>query len=351
MISSEHKRFLAVLGVLLLLGLVLSVFKPPPLTPAGVRFEGRTMGTYYIITLAGSQLPAAETERLHRLVEAELRAINQAMSTYIPDSEISRFNAAPGVEPFEISPAFRTVMERAFELHRETNGYFDPTLGPLINLWGFGHTGVPENTPGEAEISAQLAKVGLDRIRLTEEGLIKESPELALNLSAIAKGFAADQLLSLLLDEGYVNVFVEIGGDVAVRGKNPAGSPWRIGIQVPERDGPEDILKVLGMDAGGMATSGDYRIYREEHDGFAHHILNPRTGRPAESTLTSVTVIAADCMTADAISTGLFAMGTEAGLDWVNRRPGLEALFIDRLDGKFIHSPSEGFGRYVLERL
>ncbi|MCC5844513.1 MAG: FAD:protein FMN transferase [Verrucomicrobia bacterium] len=351
MISNEHKRFLTVLGILALIGLVLSLFKPPVESVLATSFDGRTMGTYYIVTIAGVELPDAETDRLHRLVEAELRDINQAMSTYIPDSEISRFNAAPAAEPFAISPSFRQVMERAFDLHEKLNGYFDPTLSPLINLWGFGHTGAPEHAPGEEEIARLLDRVGLHRIQLTDDGLVKESPELELNLSAIAKGFAADQLADLLFNEGYVNVFIEIGGDLAVRGKNPAGGPWRIGIQVPERDGPEDILKIIGMESGGMATSGDYRIYRENPDGFSHHILHPHTGRPVLSTLTSVTVIAKDCMTADAISTGLFVMGTEAGLNWVNSQPGVEALFIDRDNGGFTRTASEGFNRHVLESL
>ncbi len=351
MLSNEHKRFLTVLCILALLGLVLSRFKPPVDSVLATSFEGRTMGTHYIVTLAGVELPDAETDRLHRLVEAELRGINQAMSTYIPDSEISRFNATTAAEPFAISPAFRRVMERSFDLYGKLGGYFDPTLSPLINLWGFGHTGAPEQAPGDEEIAHLLDRIGLHRIQLTDAGLIKESPELELNLSAIAKGFAADQLADLLFNEGYVNVFVEIGGDLAVRGKNPAGGPWRIGIQVPERDGPEDILKIIGMESGGMATSGDYRIYRDNPDGFSHHILNPRTGRPALSTLTSVTVIAKDCMTADAISTGLFVMGTKAGLDWINNQPGVEALFIDRANGGFTRTASDGFSRYVLDSL
>ena len=351
MISREHKRFLTVLGLLALLGVIISFLKPPVESVTATTFGGQTMGTYYIVTLAGVDVPDEETDRLHRLVEAELRDINQAMSTYIPDSEISRFNRFRETTPFPISPAFRTVMERAFDLYEDLDGYFDPTLSPLINLWGFGHTGTPEEDPPFVEITLALDQVGLHRMQLTDEGLVKDAPDMELNLSAIAKGFAADQVADLLFNEGFVNVFVEIGGDLAVRGKNPAGGPWRIGIQVPERDGPEDILMVIGLEAGGMATSGDYRIFREHPEGFTHHILNPRTGRPAVSTLTSVTVIAKDCMTADAISTGLFVMGTEAGLDWVNRHPGVEALFIDRVDGEFVRSASDGFDRFVLESL
>jgi thiamine biosynthesis lipoprotein len=351
MISNEHKRFLTVLGILALIGLMLSILKPPVESLLATSFNGRTMGTYYIVTIAGIELPDDETDRLHRLVEAELRAINQAMSTYIPDSEISRFNAWRSTGPFPVGPLFRTVMERSFEMYEKLGGYFDPTLSPLINLWGFGHTGAPSSTPSEADIELGLARIGMHRLELSDEGLAKDPPDVEINLSAIAKGFGADRVAELLFNEGYVNVFVEIGGDLAVRGKNPAGGPWRIGIQVPERDGQEDIVKIVGLEAGGMATSGDYRIFREDPDGFAHHILDPRTGHPAISTLTSVTVIAKDCMTADAISTGLFVMGTERGLAWVDTQPGVEALFIDRVDDEFVFAFSAGFERLILDPL
>lgn len=349
MIQNEHKRFLTVLGILALIGLVLSILKPPLTLSPATSFEGRTMGTGYNITIAGVELPDEETDRLHRLVEAELKAINQAMSTYIPDSEISRFNRFRESEPFPVSPHFNKVMERSIELYEQMDGHFDPTLSPLINLWGFGHTRAPENKPTQAEIDALRERVGLHRIQLTDEGLIKDPADIELNLSAIAKGYAADQVAALLFHEGFIHVFVEIGGDLAVRGKNPTGGPWRIGIQVPERDGPEDILKIIGMDSGGMASSGDYRIFREDPDGFAHHILDPQTGRPVQSTLTAVTVIAKDCMTADAISTGLFVMGTEAGIAWVDSQPGVEALFIDRTSEGFEIITTAGFDLYILE--
>lgn len=351
MIPNEHKRFLGVLGVLAVLGLTLSVLKPPAESVLATSFQGFTMGTYYVVTLAGVELTADETDRLHQLVETELRAVNQAMSTYIPDSEISRFNASRTQEPFPISPAFRTVMNRSFEMYAKLEGYFDPTLGPLINLWGFGHTGAPSALPSEAEIEVALARTGMNRIQLTDEGLAKDPADVELNLSAIAKGYGADRVAEVLFKEGFVNVFVEIGGDLAVRGKNPMGGPWRIGIQVPERDGPEDILKIIGLESGGMASSGDYRIFREQADGFSHHILNPRTGYPAISTLTSVTVVARDCMTADAISTGLFVMGTERGMAWVEGQPGVEALFIDRVDDAFVFTMTGGFERMILDPL
>lgn len=349
MITSEHKRFLAVLALLALLGFVLSTLKPPLALPPVTAFHGNTMGTHYIIKIAGTELPDDETDRLHRLVEAELRDINQAMSTYIPDSEISRFNLARTPEPFPVSPAFRDVMQRAFDLHQRMDGLFDPTLGPLINLWGFGHTRPPEHAPSEPEIEALRARIGLDRITLTDDGLLKDPPDLELNLSAIAKGYAIDRLTSLLAHQGFVNLYVEIGGDLNVRGKNPEGLPWRIGIQVPERNSPEDVFKIIAMETGGMATSGDYRIFRENPDGITHHILDPRTGRPAQSTLASVTVLAADCITADGIATGLFVMGTRDGLEWVNAQPGIEALFIDRTDNGFTVTTSPGFDRFLLE--
>lgn len=337
--------------VLAVVGILLTRKDPNPPTRPSVRFGGQTMGTYYIVTLAGVEMSDLEEGRLRGKVQAELRAVNDAMSTYIPDSEISRFNRWESDEPFPISDRFREVMRASFDLYEAMERVMDPTVGPLVNLWGFGEAGETNADPDAEALAAARDVVGLHKLELTDEGLRRLVPGVQLNLSAIAKGYAVDRLLSLLTAEGFVDVYVEIGGDLAVRGRNPQGFPWRIGIQVPEPDSWDDVELILGLDYGTIATSGDYRNFREQAEGRIHHIIDPRTGRPAQSALASVSVYAPDCMTADGIATGLFVLGTEAGLAWVEARPGVEALFIERLpNGRFRHHQTSGFGRLIVER-
>jgi len=346
--SSAHVRFFVVLGLLALAGFLLSRLPTEAAPGPGTRFDGGTMGTHYGVILAGVELSDTEYERVRMLIEAELLAVNMAMSTYIEQSEISQFNRWTSAEPFPAGESFRTVLRRAIELNKALDGAMDPTVGPLVNLWGFGEAGERDEDPGERAIASALERVGLDRLELGEEGVVKSMAELQLNLSAIAKGYGVDRVLDRLLSEGFVNVYVEIGGDLAVRGRNPRGLPWQIGIQVPEPDGPEDVELILSLERGGLASSGDYRIFRESGGGRAHHILDPRSGHPVRGPLASVTVFAEDCMTADGFATGLFVLGTEEGLRRVETRPGVEALFLERAgDGSFTRHYSSGFERLM----
>lgn len=327
----ENKFFLLLLLILGLFGGLLMVYSP---SPGGafsmVSFTGETMGTTYEVQIAGVELDDAALLRLKRLVDAELLAVNEAMSTYMPESEISRFNrSGPGV-PLPVGIRFREVLERSFEIFRLTQGAFDPTLGPLIDLWGFGAMGPQVAGPSEVEIQVVLQRVGMGLIRLSAEGLRKELAGVEINLSAIAKGYGVDRVADLLLAEGYENLYVEVGGELRCKGVNGTGIPWRIGIQVPEPGAASRATKVLGLDHKALATSGDYRNYVADESGLRHHILDPRTGRPATHTLASVSVMADDCMTADAVATALFVMGTDEGMAWVGQQEGIEALFIDR---------------------
>ena len=328
---SEHFRFLVFLGILAVLGGVLTFLTPEELeTRPQVHLEGRTMGTYYFVQLVGFELNEAELARLRGLVEAELDAVNQAMSTYMPDSEISRFNAMRETAPMPISRRFRDVVVRSQELYEEMEGAFDPTVGPLIRFWGFDRGEATQVLPDEETLAALQARTGMAHLELTEDGLSKSVPELEINLSAIAKGYAIDRVAHLLMEEGFLDLWVEIGGDLAVRGNNAQGVPWRVGISVPEQGAEHEILQRIAMSHGAMATSGDAQNFREVAGERMHHILDPVTGRPVETNLASVTIIAADCMTADAIATGIYVMGMDAGLAWIEARPGVEGLLIAR---------------------
>lgn len=343
--TPSSSRLLWILAFLALVGVALLVYDTRRFSSAAeTSWQGRTMGTTYEIKLAGVRMEGEALATIQRRVDDELIAVNAAMSTYISDSEISRFNRRPGGIPMEIGDRFRDVMERSFDIFEQTGGVFDPTLGVLIDLWGFGAGSTPgAPAPAEEEIGESLEKMGFDRIRLTPGGLSKEEDGLEINLSAIAKGYGVDRIAALLEAEGFRNVYVEIGGELVCRGLNANGVPWRIGIQIPEPEAEEMAMRVLSLRNRALATTGDYRNFLGEDGRRRHHVLDPRTGRPVEHRLASVSVLAADCMTADAIATALYVMGAEEGMAWLEGVPEVDALFIDRDTDGFILTATPGF--------
>lgn len=306
-------------------------------------FSGRTMGTTYEVQIAGVGVTESEVQILQAMVDNELEAVNASMSTYIPDSEISIFNKTDAGLWIPLGSRFRSVLNRSDQINRLTNGAFDPTLGPLINLWGFGAQSGTEDLPTESEIKSALQEMGFDQLEVGDQGIRKNLQGLKINLSAIAKGYGVDRVAALLKAEGFDNIYVEIGGEVVCTGVNGKGIPWRIGIQVPSFDALESYTKVVELSNAALATSGDYRNYSISESGLRHHILDPRTGRPASHTLASVSVITDDCMSADAFATALFVMGTEEGFEWVKTQKGVEALFIDRGENAFEFTFTDGF--------
>jgi thiamine biosynthesis lipoprotein len=285
---------------------------------------------------------------LRERVESELEAVNLAMSTYIPGSEISRFNRIDPGDFFSISDRFEQVMQAAVRVHEDTGGAFEPTLGPLVDLWGFGSKGRRTGPPAPDAVAEALSRVGLQHIVVGREGLRKAVSGVELDLSAIAKGYGVDRVLDLLMQEGLENVYVEIGGEVACRGVNAQGVPWILGIQFPDALSGAHAYRRLRLKDRALATSGDYRNFYQTGEGRSHHILDPRTGQPASHGLASVSVLAKDCMTADAVATALYVMGAEEGMSWLQAHPDLEALFIVRTPQGFVVERTEGFAVALL---
>ena len=310
-----------------------------------VRLTGKTMGTTYHITLVAGYF--ASTSQIKEKVDARLAAINRSMSTYDPQSEISRFNAIRSSdETFDPSDDFAYVLNVAAELYRLTEGAWDGTLDPLITLWGFGRKGVVDKVPAPDRIEAALAHVGFDRIAIDASGVLRKTdPVLTLDLASIAKGYGVDAIAKLLGNEGLDNFLVEIGGEVYARGHRKDGRPWRIGINRPERGAAfDDVYKAISLTDRAMATSGDYRIFFQAGDRFYSHILDPRTGWPVTDGVVSATVVAANCTVADGLATALMVMGPEKGVALVDRLPGVECLLVVRRpDGTFSDHPSSGF--------
>ncbi len=307
--------------------------------------HGETMGTTYSIRLSGT-VEKKQLKKLYELIDAELMEINRQMSTWDPASEISRFNHLNSTEPMEVSADFARVVERALEFSLNTGGAFDPTLQPLLNLWGFGSEGGDHMIPTDDAIASSKALTGWHQVKvLPPANLQKGRPEISLALGAIAKGYGVDAVAHILDKQGFENWFVEIGGEVVAMGLNPSGTPWKIGIQYPSTSLVDDRLKgILHLSKGAIATSGDYRNYIEKDGAIYSHILDPRTGRAVFSNTASVTVYASNCTDADASATALFVMGPKEGLEWVEQQQGMEAMFLIRDEtGEILEKFSSGF--------
>jgi thiamine biosynthesis lipoprotein len=289
---------------------------------------GETMGTTYSIKI-GAELGTGRG-RLKRAIDTRLEQINAAMSTYDPASELSQINRRAGGEWIDISEDLSEVLAAALRASRETGGVFDVTVGPLVSLWGFGPEGAHDETPADAKIESARALVGYRRLELRTDGraIRKERTEVQIDLSAIAPGYAVDEIAELLAARGYGDFVVEIGGEVRARGMHPEGRPWRIGIERPRADRREVAYAVELRDRG-LSTSGDYRNVFERGGSRYSHTIDPETGRPVRHALASVTVIADSAMSADALATALMVMGPERGLAFAEAR-GVPALFQSR---------------------
>lgn len=308
--------------------------------------EGLTMGTTYVVKLNEPDLSAAEKD-LRQNIEVILKNINHEMSTYLSDSVLTQINSKATTEWQEITPGLHEVINIALTISLLTEGAFDITVGPLVNLWGFGPGGRPEKVPADEDIQSTLKKSGFHYIQLasTPPLLIKEHADLYLDLSGIAKGFGVDEVAVYLESTGIKNYMVEIGGEVRARGKNNKGTVWRIGIEKPVT-GKRSVQRIIQLDDIAMATSGDYRNYFEK-DGIRYsHTINPNTGRPITHNLASVTVLDGSATTADALATGLLVMGLEKAWN-LALRENISALFIYRENDGFSEKVTPGFQRYI----
>lgn len=291
------------------------------------RYGGTTMGSYYQVT-------ARCPDDVGPLIRETLAAVNDEMSTYLPDSTLSRFNAAPVGGWFPVDATLAEVVATAGVLYRESGGAFDVTVGPLVNLWGFGPdrgSGIPS-----AEAVAQtLDRIGHDRLEVSHDPpRLRKTADLYVDLSAIAKGHGVDRVIGRLGDAGCDAMLVDVGGEVRGTGVNPSGRPWRVGVEVPDPAGEGRIQRIIRLDDAAVATSGDYRNFIESGGRRYSHTIDPRTGFPVEHGLASVSVVHSSAMWADGYATLLTVLGPEQGLAFA-RDNGLAALLIVRTDTGF----------------
>ena len=319
-----------------------------------LQWSGKTMGTTYRIRVdvAGEGPPPGPERKslIAQRVEACLERINQQMSTYRADSELSAFNRAAAERWYPVSDATASVVADALQYHEQTGGAFDVTVGPLMRLWGFGAGTVTEmaDVPDSEEIRAALAKVGSAHLRVRMKpnpALRKLKSGIEVDLSSLAKGYAVDRLVDLLKFEGGTGGLVEIGGEVRTWGKRGDGRPWRIGIENP-LIGRRALARVLRLETAALATSGDYRNFRTLGDRQIAHLIDPRTGKPLTTHQMSVSVCAETCMEADALATALTLMGVEEGLAW-SELHGVAAMFLVVENDNIVEKHSSHFDPYL----
>ncbi len=314
--------------------------------PAPVHdLAGEALGTTWRVKWLG----AAEPDALRSAVESALAEVDASMSTWRDDSELSRIRAADG--PVGVSVDTAHVVQAALELAAATGGAFDPTVQPLVELWGF-HGERRATPPTDDELAAARAQVGWERVTVgwTDGSPWVDGGGTALDLSAIAKGHAVDRVSAALSARGVAHHMVEVGGEVRTAGAGPAGV-WRVGVDRPEVGlAPGARLEaVVELTNGAVATSGNYRNAYDLEGRRVAHTLDPRTGQPASSNAASATVIAPDCRTADALATALMVLGTD-GLALVERWPDVEAMVLVAEDGVFVPRATAGMKRFAPER-
>jgi len=285
--------------------------------------EGTAFNTAYHLTYLSK-------EELQPGIDSVLTKFDAALSMFNPNSTLSQINRS-GTQPFDLThqPWVERVIEKSLDYSKLTGGAFDMTVAPLVNAWGFGFK--KSATISQAYIDSLLTFVGYQLISLKDGQLVKADPRVCLDASAVAKGYACDVVADYLKSKGVTDYMIEIGGELALSGKNPHGSDWRIGINTPTDDSlsmSEDWKEKLTLTDRCMATSGNYRrFYIKDGKRYAHTI-DPHTGYPVQHSLLSATVIAGDGLTADALATAFMVMGVEKALPLAESLPDIEALFI-----------------------
>ena len=300
-------------------------------------FRGETMGTTYTVKLiVENEEEKTKWKGIQAKFDKKLERINDLMSTYRPMSAISQFNRHAQTDLFPVADEFLNVTATALDIGAKTEGAFDITLGPLIDAWGFDKTGRHIDRPSAEAIAALKPYLGLDKVIAQDKGLTKVDSRVQINLSGIAKGYAVDAIATVIHKAGGKRFMVEIGGEIAVRGKNAKGKPWKLGINRPTPEASRlELIETVQLEDAAMATSGSYRNFFNREGRRYHHIIDPRTGEPVLHSLVSVTVIAPTCMQADALATAAMVLGQEGFEKSLVHFPKAAALFVNQKGEKF----------------
>lgn len=318
----------ALLGACVLLSGCDSATTPATPTATATVLDGKTMGTFWRVSVIG--VDEAKAQALRAKVQAQLDADDRLLSTWKNDSALMRFNHAATTDPWPVSEAMADIVTLSLRVGAKTHGAMDITVGPLVNLWGFGPDKQPVTTPDAKAIAAAKARTGLQHLQVINQSgrqfLQKDIPDLFVDLSTVGEGYAADHLARLMEQEGISRYLVSVGGALVSRGMNGEGKPWRVAIQKPT-DRENAVQAIVDINGHGISTSGSYRNYYELDGKRISHVIDPQTGQPITHKLVSVTVIAPTALEADGWDTGLMVLGPEKAQQVV-REEGLAVYMI-----------------------
>lgn len=311
-------------------------------TPALHTFTGQVMGTSYTVKYLLPKVSPLTFEDVRAQVSARLNRVDQLMSTYKPDSEVSRFNSALPGEWFAVSVETFDVVSLSQSISEKTAGAFDISVARLVDLWGFGPGYQVAQVPAENDIFTVLAEVGYEKIELNRRELtLRKKTPLHIDLSAIAKGYGVDQVADLLDEISVKTYMVEVGGEIRTRGLKPNGKPWRIAIESPDSS-QRDVYSIIDITDRAVATSGDYRNYFEKDGQRFSHTIDPKTGYPITHNLASVTVVSKTAAEADALATAFSVLGLDQAMRYAQAY-NVAAYFIVKEPEGFVGKASDAF--------
>lgn len=313
-------------------------------SPEVYSLQGSTMGTWYHIKLMGV-FDAHQLTLLRKGIDLRLQQVDQQMSTYLDTSEVSLFNQAQSRDAIAISEQTATVVAEALRLAELTGGALDITVAPLVNLWGFGPQQRADTIPSQQQLQSIAPYVGYQKLQLTGNTLTKQHPQLSIDLSSIAKGYAVDQISEFLLQQGIADFLVEVGGEMRLHGHKQQQQPWVIAVEDPAEIS-HSAKQALVIGDLAIATSGDYRNYYEQNGQRFSHTIDPVTEQPITHNLASVSVIHASCMTADGLATALMVMGPEKALAFAQQHQ-LAVYLITRQGDAFSVTMSDAFKPFL----
>ncbi len=311
--------------------------------------QGKTMGTFYHVKVVGSY-PGGQAA-LQQQVDALLKHYNDEISTYDKNSALSKFNQFQSTEPFAISQDLADLLICGLRTGEQTGGLLDMTVGPLVNLWGFGPDKRPIKIPSDEQIEKARERVGINKVHVevsSNHALVrKDQPDVYVDLSTFGEGFGADKVAALLEANGVHNYLVEIAGASRSRGVNAKGQSWRLAIQKPT-DEIADVQAIIQPDGRAVSTSGSYRNYYELDGKRFSHVIDPRTGKPITHKLVSATVITPTALEADALDTALMVMGPEKALSFANEQH-LPVYLVVKTEKGFEARYSDSFKPYLVQ--
>lgn len=313
--------------------------------PGSITLTGSTMGTYWNAQIAAVP-PGLRVTDLRRDIERQLQRVNDEMSTWQDDSIISQFNRAEAGEQFTLPASFAYVLGKALDIAEQTNGAFDPTVGPLVNLWGFGPERRADEPPPAGDIADAMARVGWQRVDFDRETrVLTQTGDVYLDLSGIAKGYGVDRVSELLLSRGVRGFLVDIGGDIRTHGVRGDRRPWRVAVERPMA-GERSIQTIVEPGDAAMVTSGTYRQFFEADGQRFSHTIDPRTGYPVAHQVVSVTVIAENATLADALATGLGVPAPDEAMA-IATEHDYAVLWLLYIDGEVVEQHSSAFAPFL----